>query len=67
MRMGGSNQAASNPPTPRVIRMPTSSDPSVLAAGQRARNNIRGRKGRLSTILSQATRSLTGSGGQLGA
>ena len=63
---GGNNAAAATPPRPRVVRMPTNSDPSVLAAGQRARSNMMKRGGRLSTILTDMTRSMTGSGGRLG-
>lgn len=66
--MGGSTASSSSVPSkPRVVRMPTNSDPSVLAAGARARSNLLRGKGRLSTIMTDMTRSITGSGGRLGA
>lgn len=65
---GGNSGQTAIPSKPRVIRMPTNSDPSVLAAGQRARSGLLRNRGRLSTILSDATRgTITGSGGKLGA
>jgi hypothetical protein len=54
------------PPPPPVVRMPVETDPSILAAGERARAEARKRAGRLSTILSDSLRSLTGSSGKLG-
>lgn len=38
-------------PQPRVVRMPTETDPAVLAAGQRTRRAALARHGRGSTIL----------------
>ena len=49
-------------PEPRAVRMPTETDPSVLAAGQRTRKAALARKGRLSTILTD-----TLAGGGMGA
>ena len=65
--MGGGQSQSAIPAKPRVVRMPTNSDPSVLAAGARARSNLLRSKGRLSTIMTDMTRSITGSGGRLGA
>lgn len=61
---GGSTAA---PPAPPVVRMPVQTDPSILTAGARSRAEAMKRMGRLSTILSDSTASLTGSSGQLGA
>lgn len=49
---------------PRPVRMPTATDPDVLAASQRTRQAAMQRRGRLSTILTDQTRSTTGSSGQ---
>lgn len=38
-------------PKPKVVRMPTDSDPSILAAAQRTRKAAMQRSGRLSTIM----------------
>ena len=46
-------------PEPKVVRMPTETDPDILAAGQRTRKAALARKGRLSTIL---TDTLAGAG-----
>jgi hypothetical protein len=46
--------------------MPVPTDPSILAAGERARAEARRRSGRLSTILSDSLQSVTGSSGKLG-
>lgn len=62
---GGGSKPAAPPPAP-VVRMPVETDPSVLAAGERARAEARRRSGRLSTILSDNLRGLTGSSGKLG-
>lgn len=51
-------------PTPKVQRMPTETDPSVLAAAQRTRSAAMRRTGRLSTILTDNTESVVGSSGQ---
>lgn len=56
------------PPQPKKVRMPTETDPDVLAAAQRTRANALKRKGRLSTILTDQTSSVVGSSGaKLGA
>ena len=56
------------PPTPKTVRMPTATDPDILAAAQRTRAAALQRKGRLSTILTDQTKSITGSSGlKLGA
>ena len=54
------------PPPPPVVRMPSATDPSVLAAGERARLAAQRRTGRLSTILSDGLQAATGSSGKLG-
>lgn len=56
------------PPAPKPIRMPTETDPAVLAAAERTRAAALQRQGRLSTILTDANRATTGmSGAKLGA
>lgn len=52
------------PEAPKPVRMPTEQDPSVLAAGERQRENAMRRKGRLSTIMTDTD---YGSGTKLGA
>lgn len=52
------------PEAPKPTRMPTETDPSVLAAAQRTRSAALMRKGRLSTILTDQTKATTGSSGQ---
>ena len=49
---------------PKPVRMPTETDPDILAAAQRTRENATRRKGRLSTILTDQTKSTVGSSGQ---
>jgi len=49
---------------PRPVRMPTETDPDVLAAAKRTRQAAMQRRGRLSTILTDQTRAATGSSGQ---
>ena len=46
---------------PRPVRMPTETDPDVLAAAKRARQAAMQRRGRLSTILTDQTMATTGS------
>jgi hypothetical protein len=61
----GSAVAAPQPlPTPKVTRMPTETDPSILAAAQRTRSAAMRRTGRLSTILTDNTGSMIGSSGK---
>lgn len=56
------------PEPAKPTRMPVETDPSVLAAGQRARDEALRRKGRLSTILTDQTGDVAGySGTKLGA
>jgi len=56
------------PPVPAVRRMPTATDPSVLAAGQRTRAAALRRGGRLNTILTNQSQDISGSSGmKLGA
>lgn len=60
--MGGS----SKPSSPAPARMPVESDPSVLAAAERAKMDMMRRRGRQSTILTDSLSSRTnklGSGG----
>lgn len=42
------------PPLPEPTRLPTERDPEVLAASQRMQERARGRRGRMSTILTDA-------------
>ena len=46
---------------PRYRRMPVETDPAIIAAGMRTREAAFKRKGRLSTILTDQTRDITGS------
>lgn len=57
-------KAPKMPEAPKPIRMPTETDPEILAAGQRTRESMLRRKGRLSTILTDQTKSISGSSGQ---
>jgi hypothetical protein len=50
-------------PKPRVTRMPTETDPSVLAAARRTRQSALKSKGRLSTIMTDQTQDTVGSSG----
>lgn len=53
---------------PRTIRMPGQDDPSLQSAAQRTRQNALQRRGRLSTIMTDMTKTATGSSGaKLGA
>ena len=52
------------PEAPKPVRMPTETDPDVLAAAQRTRDNAMRRMGRQSTILTDMTKATTGSSGQ---
>lgn len=52
------------PPPPKPVRMPYEQDPEVLAAAQRTREKSMQRRGRLSTILTDQTKAVTGSSGQ---
>jgi hypothetical protein len=73
---GGASRAAANPgmvglqqpaplPTPKVTRMPTETDPSILAAAKRTRAAAMQRSGRLSTILTDSMdNGVIGSSGQ---
>lgn len=55
-------------PKPKVVRMPTETDPSVLAAAQRLRSAALKRTGRMSTILTdQLNQTVGSSGSALGA
>lgn len=56
------------PPPPKPVRMPAPMDPDVEAAGRRTREAALGRRGRLSTMLTDATGDVVGSSGtKLGA
>lgn len=62
---GGPQQVATPVmPTPRVQRMPTETDPSILEAAKRTRRAALQRTGRLSTILTDQTGDAIGSSGQ---
>ncbi len=53
---------------PKPVRMPTETDPNVLAAAQRTREGAMRRMGRQSTIMTDMTKATTGSSGaKLGA
>ena len=52
------------PPPPKPVRMPAETDPQVQAAMERTRQNAMRRSSRLSTIMTDQTRSTTGSSGQ---
>lgn len=69
---GSSSQQAIQPtqqttmqalPKPKVTRMPTDSDPALLAAAQRTRRAAMQRQGRLSTIMTDQTQGTIGSSG----
>lgn len=49
---------------PEVVRMPTETDPSIIAAGERTKAAAMRRKGRMSTILTDMTQGTVGSSGQ---
>lgn len=51
-------------PTPQPVRMPRANDPSLMEAAQRRREEMKRRAGRMSTILSDNLREVTGSSGQ---
>jgi hypothetical protein len=51
-------------PTPKVTRMPTETDPSVLDASKRSRRAAMARHGRQSTILTDQLQETIGSSGQ---
>lgn len=55
------------PADPKPVRMPTETDPAVVAAAQRTRAEAMRRKGRMSTILTDGLRSVGSSGQKLGA
>ena len=52
------------PAPPPVQRLPTATDPEILAAQQRTRAAALGRQGRLATILTDQTRDTVGSSGE---
>jgi hypothetical protein len=49
---------------PKPVRMPVQTDPEIEAAAARNRDEIMRRRGRLSTIMTDMTKSTTGSSGQ---
>jgi hypothetical protein len=59
---GGQQQTAV-----RVTRLPGQTDPAVRQAQMRAEQEKKRTSGRTSTILTDALRSIVGSGGKLGA
>ena len=66
--MGGLFSKPKMPDPPKPTRMPTETDPSVMAAGERVKADALRRKGRLSTILTDDTSTTSGSSGtKLGA
>ena len=50
-------------PKPKVVRMPTETDPSILEASKRARSAALKRTGRFSTILTDHLNQTVGSSG----
>ena len=60
--------SAAPPPTapaaPKITRMPTETDPSIVEAAQRTRKAALNRTGRLSTIMTDQTGDVVGSSGQ---
>lgn len=50
-------------PKPTPVRMPVADDPALLEAAQRRRESMMRRAGRMSTILSDNLREVTGSSG----
>lgn len=55
-------------PEVKPVRMPVETDPEVIAAGKRTRENALRRQGRLSTIMTDQVASTVGSSGaKLGA
>ena len=66
---GGGGGGGAPLPEPKVKRMPFETDPSIIAAGKRTREQYMRRKGRLSTIMTDNIgSSVVGSSGkQLGA
>ena len=65
---GGGTSPPPKMPEPKVTRMPAETDPSIVAAGKRTREQYMRRKGRLSTIMTDNIgSSVVGSSGkQLG-
>lgn len=55
-----------SPPAPKPTRMPVQDNAALAAARRRAEAASRRRSGRLSTVLTDALRSITGSVGKLG-
>lgn len=56
------------PPPPKVTRMPNPTDPEIERAAQRTRQAALNRKGRMATMLTDATSDVVGSSGsKLGA
>lgn len=53
-------------PDVKTIRMPTRTDPNILAAGNRAKGTAGKKGGRDSTMLSDMIRGVNGSQGGLG-
>jgi hypothetical protein len=49
---------------PKTVRMPTATDPEVIAAATRTRSAALQRQGRQSTIMTDMTRTASGSSGQ---
>ena len=61
---GGGGMAQQPMPKPKVTRMPNETDPEVLAASVRTRDEALRRRGRLSTILTDQTNTAVGSSGR---
>jgi hypothetical protein len=57
--MGGLFSTPKPPPPPKPVRMPTETDPSVLAAAERAKLATQQRRGRQSTIMTDSLKSQT--------
>jgi hypothetical protein len=62
--MGGKPKTPAPPPPPKPVRQPTPADPELQRAGARAQSDAMRRSGRLSTILTDQAKEVTGSSGQ---
>ena len=60
----GAPKAPPPPEAPKPVRMPNITDPAIVKAGERTRQAALMRQGRLSTILTDQTKAVSGSSGQ---
>jgi len=61
---GGGGPVAQPMPKPKVTRMPVATDPEILEAAGRTREEALRRRGRLSTIMTDQTGATVGSSGR---